>query len=560
MYVLLLIVSVAGRTLAGSLPMKPNIILILTDDQGYGDLSLHGNPILKTPNMDLLGSTGVRFDNFVVSPSCSPTRCALLTGMYPFKSGVTHTIQGRERMSLKSVTLPQVLKRGGYTTGMFGKWHLGMSDEFLPQNRGFDVAVMTQGDSQNSHFNPTLVRNGKPEEHEGFRTDILFNEAMRFMKSNKDGPFFCYLSTYSPHAPLKVPEQYKKPFEGKVSDEEATFLGMVSNIDENIGRLLAYLDESGLRKNTLVILVNDNGGTYGVDVWNAHMRGHKGGAWNGSIRALSFWNWKGQLKPSVVNDLAGHIDVLPTLAEIAGVSLEEDHRQKLDGFSLVPMLEGEPSPDPERIIIHHLGRWFSGQGDMHQYAMCGVRYKNFHMVRSTPCQNEYCRGECRFVRRIHIGSIPGTYSKNGLFHFAQTPFDRWALFDVSRDVSEEHDIAEQNPQIVARLALDYDLWWEKVSADFPRMTEITFTGKLEQVGHGKVYRLTTPDGKVIPLEQPGLHEPTGWTRDRVPDLATFSGKHVEIKALAFRKQADNELDIWRVTKIESPEATEEQEQ
>lgn len=160
--------SQADAANSHNLPDKPNILFILTDDQGYGDVSLHGNPILETPNMDRLAQRSVRFEDFVVSPSCSPTRCALMTGMHPFKSGVTHTIYQREYMSLNSITLPQVLKTAGYRTGMFGKWHLGKTGEHRPEHRGFDVAVTTKSDSQASHFDPVLVRNGKEENHKGY--------------------------------------------------------------------------------------------------------------------------------------------------------------------------------------------------------------------------------------------------------------------------------------------------------------------------------------------------------------------------------------------------------
>jgi len=172
---------------------KPNIILIMTDDQGYGDLSRHQNPVLETPHMDRLFDESVRFDDFCVSPTCSPTRCAMMTGMHEFKSGVTHTIWGRQRMSLKSTTVAEILKKAGYTTGIFGKWHLGHEGSYRPEKRGFNLSLTAVADTQNSHFNPVLLRNGKEELHKGYRTDILFREAINFIEDNKDGRFFCYI-------------------------------------------------------------------------------------------------------------------------------------------------------------------------------------------------------------------------------------------------------------------------------------------------------------------------------------------------------------------------------
>ena len=255
---------------------RPNIILILTDDQGYGDVGRHGNPVLETPHMDRLFDESVRFGDFCVSPSCSPSRCALMTGMHEFWSGVTHTIQGRNTMSLEATTLADVLRGAGYATGIFGKWHLGHQGAFRPEKRGFDYSLTTVEDTQRSHFDPVLLRNGVEESHSGFRTDILFREAIRFIEANQDNPFFCYIPTYSPHKPLVAPEEFMARYKGRVSDDEAAFFAMLANIDENIGRLMGRVGELGLDDNTLIILMNDNGATCGVDLWNANMRGCKG--------------------------------------------------------------------------------------------------------------------------------------------------------------------------------------------------------------------------------------------------------------------------------------------
>ncbi len=536
---------------------KPNIVFILTDDQGYGDLSRHGNPVLRTPHMDDLAERSVRFENFVVSPSCSPTRCALMTGMHEFKSGVTHTILGRDSMSLDAVTLADVLKRGGYATGMFGKWHLGNDEAHRPENRGFDVAMTTKGDSQRPHFDPTMVRNGKEEPHQGFRTDILFREAIRFVESHKDEPFFCYLATYSPHSPLVAPEEYVNRFKGKVTDEQATFMGMVANIDDNLGRLMEFLKRSGLEKNTLVVHMNDNGGTFGDDVCNAGFRGHKGKAWHGRTKAISFWSWPDAFDPRAVTDLAGHVDVLPTLAELAGVELEPSHRERLDGFSLVPMLKGGQSPQPERMLFSHVGRWPTGTGKQHKHALCGVHYRQYHLVCNAPCEEPHCRGECRFSRRIMNGVARGGYSTvKRDFHAKVTPVGQWLLFDIQKDPAQNHDIAAGHPDVVKRMSRSYDAWWEEVSVDFPQMEEMTFEGTLRRMADDQgrpthMYQLERASGPTLDFRQPGVHAGYGWTEDKVPQLGPYDGAAVKLKALAYREiKGGKSIVVVRVTAVE----------
>ena len=271
---------------------RPNIIFVLTDDQGYGDLSCHGNPILKTPNLDRLHDEGVRFTDFHVSPTCSPTRSALMTGRHEFKNGVTHTILERERLTLKATTVAQVLKSAGYTTGIFGKWHLGDEPDHWPDKRGFDEMFIhgcggigqsypgSCGDVPgNTYFDPTILHNGKFEKTKGYCTDVFFGQALRWIESVKGKkPFFCYLATNAPHAPLQVRPEDEKRYADKVKNPNvAKFFGMIANIDDNVGRLLDKLKEWGIERDTLVIFMNDNGGTAGVSVYqrrHARQQGH----------------------------------------------------------------------------------------------------------------------------------------------------------------------------------------------------------------------------------------------------------------------------------------------
>lgn len=437
---------------------KPNIIFILTDDQGYGDMEAHGNPFLKTPNMDRLSKEGARFTNFVVSPTCAPTRCALMSGKHEFKSGVTHTVTGRREMSLQSTTVAQMLKSAGYATGIFGKWHLGSNGDCRPEKRGFDVSVTSVDDTQNSHFDPVLLFNGVEKQTLGFREDILFDEAMQFIESSIDEPFFCYIPTYSPHSPLKAPQECIDRNNGNV------FYAMISNIDDNIGRLMKKLKKLQLDNNTLVILINDNGGTRGVDNYNAGMRGCKATPWYGGTRAFSIWRWPGQIKPRDIDNLTAHIDVFPTLAELSGFSLTDIKEKELDGLSLIPLLKEETDEISQRMVISHMGRWPDGPGevDAHKYAFCSVRWSNYFLVRSETCGNDDCRGECRVFQKVMDGSTSSGYSKKADFHYAVNSQRSWELYDVQVDPIQNNNLADRFPEIVEKMSLGYEKWWQEV--------------------------------------------------------------------------------------------------
>jgi arylsulfatase A-like enzyme len=437
---------------------KPNIIFVLTDDQGYGDAGCHGNPILKTPNIDKLHSQSVRFTDFQVSPSCAPTRCSLMTGMHEFKSGVTHTIEPYRNMNKESYTIAQALKSAGYVTGIFGKWHLGLKNDRAPHKRGFDVSLTAKGDNQNSHFNPTLLRNGKSVKKKGFRTDILFDEAMSFIKDNKDKPFFCYLPTYSPHAPLKCPDEYSALYEGKCNENTQNFFGMIANIDHNLGRLMKHLDELSLTDNTLVIFMNDNGATNGTDVWNAGMRGTKGTTWRGGVRAMSFWRLPGKFKPGNVDDLTAHIDLYPTLLELAGAKVSPKLTDTLDGISLVPLLNGRSGRNKynDRYVFTHRARWNS-TADPHKYTTAAVRWKKYNMV---TFHAECGLGRCQSCKKMRNRTSWKYSQKEMKKHFRFTK--DWELYDLSKDPGQNENIAAGNRQIMDEMKAAYDRWWDEV--------------------------------------------------------------------------------------------------
>jgi arylsulfatase len=424
----------------------PNIIFILTDDQGYGDISAHGNPILKTPNLDRLHAESVRFTDFHVSPTCSPTRAALLTGRHEFKNGVTHTILERERLTPTATTLAQVLKSAGYATGIFGKWHLGDEPDRWPKKRGFDEMFIhggggigqsypgSCGDAPgNTYFAPLLLWNDKFVKTQGYCTDIFFSRAIEWMdeKLDKGIPYFAYIATNAPHEPLSCPPEYERPYVGKVPPNVATYFGMIANIDENVGRVLAKLEEWGIERSTLVIFMNDNGGTAGVPIWNAGMRGQKVTPWLGGTRAASFWRWPGTFKPADCNALAAHIDFLPTLAELTGATLSDEVKAQVEGRSLVPLLRDPRAEWPERVLFTHVGRWPKGSDpERCKYSACAVRDPRWHLV-----------SEGR----------PGVPREKG-----------WQLFDLVADPGERSDVAAEHPEVVGRLDAAYDAWWAEV--------------------------------------------------------------------------------------------------
>jgi arylsulfatase A-like enzyme len=465
----------AAKPHGGQAGLLPNVILILTDDQGYGDLGRHGHPVLKTPHLDRLHDESVRFDNFYVSPSCSPTRAALLTGMHEFRNGVTHTQQPREHLHRDAVMLPQLLQKAGYRTAFVGKWHLGGGQGYAPNHRGFEWTVTNVGGPR-VHFDPVMIRNGRRRPAKGYREDLFFDEAMAFIdvvqaKNDEQGtgnPFFCYLATYSPHTPLAAPEEFIAPFRGKVDEEKATYLAMIANIDMNVGRLMRFLKDRHLDENTIVVFMNDNGVTKGLDIYNAGMRGCKCTIWEGGSRAMSFWRWPGRWQPHRVDNLTAHLDVLPTLCELADVPIPSDLKPKLDGFSLLPLLESK-SPirwHDDRLLFHHVARWPGGLAAAHKYAMCAVRQGDHLLLRSHPCNEPRCEdytSQCTTLRAVRKGLRIATYTAdNAQFHWGVSPPVRWALFNIRKDPACRTDLSADKPDLTGKLARAYDDWWEEV--------------------------------------------------------------------------------------------------
>jgi arylsulfatase A-like enzyme len=338
------------------------VVVILTDDQGWGDLSVNGNTNLSTPHVDSLARDGVSFDRFYVCPVCSPTRAEFLTGRYHPRSGVYSTSAGGERMDLDEVTIADTFRTAGYATAAFGKWHNGMQYPYHPNGRGFDEFYGFCSGHWGNYFNPPLEHNGRIVRGEGFIIDDLTNRAMAFIKENQERPFFVYLPLNTPHSPMQVPDRWWNRFQDKdlpMHNREPqrenlphvrAALAMCENIDWNVGRLLARLDALQLADDTIVVYFCDNGPN-GVR-WNGGMKGRKGSTDEGGVRSPLLIRWPGELpRGKTVPQISAAIDLLPTLADLAGIPVQS--KKPLDGVSLKSLLFGASHEWPDRLIVSH---------------------------------------------------------------------------------------------------------------------------------------------------------------------------------------------------------------
>ena len=416
---------------------QPNIILIITDDQGYGDIAAHGNKIIHTPNLDDFYGESVRFRNFHVGTTCAPTRAGLMTGRNCNRNGVWHTIGGCSLLNEREETMADVFSTAGYATGMFGKWHLGDTYPFRPQDRGFQEVFYHGGGGvtqtpdfwQNDYFDDTYYRNGKPEKTIGYCTDIWFDEALSFIDKHRSGPFFCYLSTNAPHSPFNVPEKYLDIYgDADLLPHQQRFYGMISNIDENFGILLDKLEEWELEENTIVIFMTDNGTAAGIASdrktgrtygYNAGMRGKKGSQYDGGHRVplMIRWNDGGWTGGIDIDELAAHVDLLPTLAVLCSVPYNPTLR--MDGISLAGVL-AQGRAVPVRMLVTDTQR--------QQWPEQG---RNSCVMES----------EWRLV--------------NG---------DE--LYSIKLDPGQKNNMADQFPDRVKKMKDFYNSWWTETESEF----------------------------------------------------------------------------------------------
>ncbi len=344
---------------------KPNVLLVIADDMGWGDVRSHGNDHVDTPVLDRLAADGARFQRFFVSPVCAPTRASLLTGRYSLRTGVHGVTRGWETMRAEEVTLAEVLREAGYATGAFGKWHNGAHWPNHPRAQGFGEFLGFCGGHWNNYFDTSLERDGEVVRTRGYITDVLADAAIGFLEKHRARPFFCYVPFNAPHSPFQAPDRLFEKYKARGFDDRAACVhAMVENVDQNVGRLLAKLDELGLAKDTIVLFLTDNGPN--TDRYNGGMKGRKGSVHEGGIRVPLFVRWPGRIKAgTVVAEIAAHIDVLPTVLEMCGVALPKG--SAVDGRSLVPLLEGRGEGWPERMLFVHrepADRPLSGDGSV----------------------------------------------------------------------------------------------------------------------------------------------------------------------------------------------------
>lgn len=418
--------SAAGLAAAQQGAERPNVIVILTDDQGYGDLSCHGNPRLKTPVLDRLHAESVRLTDFHVAPMCTPTRSQLMTGRDALATGAINVSSGRTLMRTDLPTMAEIFRSSGYRTGIFGKWHLGDTYPYRPEDRGFEETVWFPSSHigsapdawNNDYYNDEYRHNGGRRRYSGYCTDVFFDEAMKWIREQAKAsrPFFAYIPTNAPHGPLFVEDRYRNRYDG-LPPNVASFFGMIANIDENVGKLEEMLRSTGLRENTILIFMTDNGGTAGVNLYNAGMRGQKITLWDGGHRVPCFWRWpKGGIGGGKdVSELTEVQDVLPTLVELCGLTPPPGTR--FDGVSLNRLLRGQPQSLADRMLVVQFSRMNVGRP---QWGDAAVLWRKWRLVNQT------------------------------------------RLYDVSKDPAQERDISRDHPEIAARMREHYEKWWSSV--------------------------------------------------------------------------------------------------
>ena len=443
-YVFSLMLIAVGTALAGSRPIpaestRPNVIFVLTDDQGYGDLGCHGNPILKTPELDRFHDQSIRFTDYHVSPLCTPTRGALLTGRDPGRNGAYRTSAGRSILHTDERTLGNLFADAGYATGMFGKWHLGDNAPHRPQDYGFQDVVWFRcgGIGQvsdywgNDYFDDTYERNGKLEKFEGYCTDVWFREATRFVEENRDKPFFLYLPLNAPHTPLIVGKEWSKPYEDKVAwPALATYYGMIANIDYNFGKFRQRLKELDLEDNTILVFMTDNGTYSGakfknndsepIKGYNGGMRGRKASVYDGGQRVPFFIRWPagGLDGGRDIDTLAVQFDLFPTLAELCGIPMPTD--RKMDGLSLAPLLKGEKKAlDRDHVVLQ------------------------FHGGAAFP--EDRLKQEYSYIMTERWRLLNGRQ-----------------LYDIQADPLQRNNVAAEHPEVVKKLWSNYEPYWQSV--------------------------------------------------------------------------------------------------
>lgn len=466
--------------------LRPNIILILTDDQGYGDLACHGNRWLKTPNLDKLHAQSVRLTNYHTGTTCAPTRASLLTGRQHNRVGVWHTISGRSLLRTGEPTIASLFAQSGYRTAIFGKWHLGDNYPLRPQDRGFGEVLVHGGGGVgqtpdywgNDYFDDTYRHNGKPQAYKGYCTDVWFAEATHFIEANRSRrdagpPFFCYIAPNAPHSPYHVPDAYQNLYTSNPDVPNPNFYGMITNLDENIGRLMERLQALGLAENTILIFTTDNGSAAGAVLdksgqvtkgYNAGMRGMKGSPYEGGHRVPFFIRYpNGRLAGGRdVPQLTSCMDVLPTLLNLCRIPAAN----RFDGADLTPLLQGQTDRPSDRALVVDTQR-----------------------------EDTLKKGKPSAVMTARWRLVNGR-----------------ELYDLPDDPAQQRDVATQYPDTVRRLQQAYERWWADVSRNREEYVRIGVGGAENPVQLTSHDLHPDGDGKAAPAERI-----PAWNQDMVRD-------------------------------------------
>ena len=447
---------------------QPNVILIITDDQGYGDLACHGNPVARTPHLDTLHKQSIRLENFHVAPMCTPTRGQLLTGLDAARNGAINVSSGRTLLRADLPTMADLFQASGYRTGIFGKWHLGDNYPYRPQDRGFEESLWFPSSHisslpdywENDYFDDVYCHNGSRLRQEGYCTEVFFQQATTWMQQRIAAaePFFTYLPTNAPHYPLWVPAADRQAIEAAFAQDGhhlpslpddlrekiIRFLAMIRNVDTQIGQLRHFLQEQGIERDTILIFMTDNGSTFGPEYYNAGMRGKKCELWEGGHRVPFFLHWPhGELgEPRAIEGLTQVQDILPTLIDLCG--LEQSTEPRLDGMSLAPVLRGEAQVPKERMLTLNYSR------------MPGA------LDYPTPDSPAIMRRQGAAVLWRQWRLLEGT-----------------ALYDLDSDPEQNLDVSDRHPEITRQMRQHLDAWWREVEPIANQVQHITIGSEAE---------------------------------------------------------------------------------
>ena len=478
---------------------RPNVIVVLTDDQGYGDFSCHGNPVLKTPNLDKLHDQSIRLTDFHAAPMCTPTRGQLLSGRDCLANGAMNVSSGRAFLRGELPTMADLFAANGYRCGQFGKWHLGDNFPYRPQDRGFHESVWYPSSHigsapdywNNRYFDDTYNHNGRREKFSGYTTDVFFGEAIKWMRAQAQArkPFFCYLPTAAAHAPLVVPSKYRELYGGRTL-RVASFFGMIANIDENMARLESFLSESGLRENTILIFMTDNGGTAGVPVFNAGMRGKKIDLWEGGHRVPCFIRWPaGNLRaPCDLAELTEVQDILPTVADFC--RLRAPRHAHFDGLSLAALLRGQSQHLPDRMLVVQFSRM---QSPVPEKGDAAVLWRRWRLVQDKE------------------------------------------LYDLATDFGQTTNLIGERPEVVAAMRAHYERWWSAIAPRLNEHSAITIGAGAENP-----VQLSPADWEDSFLDQ-GAQIRAGLHRNGVWNLQVARSGTYEIELRRWAREADAPL-------------------